>query len=93
MVKPKGFPFEKAFGGLLGAKASTHTVTHSRIGGAGQHRGAGAVYPTPLANLTEALARLIQEPSGCFEQTSSTSYPLTMAQQYFQRTPAWTRSW
>jgi uncharacterized protein YfaS (alpha-2-macroglobulin family) len=42
-----------------------------------------AVYPTPLANLTKALERLIQDPSGCFEQTSSTSYPLTMAQQYF----------
>ena len=34
-------------------------------------------------NMTQALARLIQDPSGCFEQTSSTSYPLTMAQQYF----------
>jgi alpha-2-macroglobulin-like protein len=29
------------------------------------------------------LERLIQEPSGCFEQTSSTCYPLVMAQQYF----------
>jgi uncharacterized protein YfaS (alpha-2-macroglobulin family) len=26
---------------------------------------------------------MIQDPNGCFEQTSSTSYPLTMAQQYF----------
>jgi hypothetical protein len=43
-----------------------------------------AVYPGPLANMTESLARLIQEPSGCFEQTSSTTYPMTMAQQYFQ---------
>jgi hypothetical protein len=42
-----------------------------------------AVYPTPLANMTEALARLIRDPNGCFEQTSSTTYPLTMAQQYF----------
>ena len=41
------------------------------------------VYPTPLANLTEALARLIREPYGCFEQTSSTTYPLVMSQQYF----------
>jgi uncharacterized protein YfaS (alpha-2-macroglobulin family) len=41
------------------------------------------IYPTPLANLTEALQRLIQEPGGCFEQTSSTCYPLVMAQQYF----------
>lgn len=42
-----------------------------------------AVYPTPLANMTEALARLVQEPGGCFEQTSSTAYPMVMAQQYF----------
>jgi uncharacterized protein YfaS (alpha-2-macroglobulin family) len=42
-----------------------------------------AVYPTPLANMTQALARLIQDPNGCFEQTSSTTYPLVMAQQYF----------
>ena len=42
-----------------------------------------AVYPTPLANMTEALERLVREPSGCFEQTSSTAYPLVMAQQYF----------
>jgi uncharacterized protein YfaS (alpha-2-macroglobulin family) len=37
-----------------------------------------------MANLTAALERLIQEPYGCFEQTSSTTYPLVMAQQYFQ---------
>ena len=28
-----------------------------------------AVYPTPLANMTEALQRMIQDPNGCFEQT------------------------
>jgi uncharacterized protein YfaS (alpha-2-macroglobulin family) len=33
--------------------------------------------------MTAALERLIQQPSGCFEQTSSTVYPLVMAQQYF----------
>jgi len=42
-----------------------------------------AVYPTPLANLTKALERLIRDPHGCFEQTSSSTYPLVMAQQYF----------
>ena len=41
------------------------------------------VYPTPLASMNEALAALICEPCGCFEQTSSTVYPLVMAQQYF----------
>jgi uncharacterized protein YfaS (alpha-2-macroglobulin family) len=37
-----------------------------------------------MGNMTEAMKRLIQEPCGCFEQTSSTIYPLTMAQKYFQ---------
>ncbi|MCA9267306.1 MAG: hypothetical protein KDA41_02495, partial [Planctomycetales bacterium] len=37
----------------------------------------------PLASMTEALERLIRDPNGCFEQTSSTTYPLVMAQQYF----------
>jgi uncharacterized protein YfaS (alpha-2-macroglobulin family) len=83
-VKPKGFPAETTFGGILEpGKAAEHTITippgvvpQSMISNT-------AVYPTPLANLTEALQRMIQDPNGCFEQTSSTSYPLTMAQQYF----------
>lgn len=41
------------------------------------------IYPGPVGKLTSALERLIHQPCGCFEQVSSTSYPLTMAQQYF----------
>ncbi len=84
VVKPKGFPYEKAFGGLLSAKApASHVVTIPSSAVPGSLVATANVFPTPLANMTEALARLIQEPYGCFEQTSSTSYPLTMAQQYF----------
>ena len=36
-----------------------------------------------MANLTDAVAALLREPCGCFEQTSSSNYPLAMAQQYF----------
>jgi alpha-2-macroglobulin-like protein len=39
------------------------------------------VYPTAVSSLTKALARLIQEPYGCFEQTASTMYPMAMALQ------------
>ncbi len=83
-VKPFGFPIEQAVGGMLAANS---TVTHEfaipedlvpdslscRV----------AVHPTPLARMTDALQRLIQEPNGCFEQTSSSTFPLVMAQQYF----------
>ncbi len=83
-VKPKGFPIEVSFGGVIEpGKPVVHTVDipkgvvpFSVVSNTG-------VYPTPLANMTEALERMIQDPYGCFEQTSSTSYPLTMAQQYF----------
>lgn len=33
--------------------------------------------------MEEALNALLRQPCGCFEQTSSTTYPLVMAQQYF----------
>jgi len=83
-VQPRGFPIEVAFGGMTGPDTRVshevlipdnlvpNSVTSNLV-----------IYPTPLANLTEALQRLIQEPGGCFEQTSSTCYPLVMAQQYF----------
>lgn len=84
MVRPLGFPIEDGAGGLLrpGDTASHEfTIPEDLV-----PRSLAArivVYPTPLASLNEALERLIQEPCGCFEQTSSTTYPLVMAQQYF----------
>ena len=83
-VKPKGFPIEVPFGGVLEpGKPVVHTITIPKELVQASLASNTAVYPTPLANLTEALQRMIQDPYGCFEQTSSTSYPLTMAQQYF----------
>lgn len=83
-VKPNGFPAQVAFGGLVGPRLpAEHTLTLPADMVRGSLRARIAVYPTPLANMTESLERLIQEPSGCFEQTSSTTYPMTMAQQYF----------
>ncbi|NMO15900.1 MG2 domain-containing protein [Pyxidicoccus fallax] len=84
-VQPRGFPARVSFGGLLSAgKPVAHQVVLPDSVVPGSIRASIAVYPAPLANMTESLSRLIQEPSGCFEQTSSTTYPMTMAQQYFQ---------
>lgn len=83
-VRPAGFPVEVAFGGLIGPDGGvSHTVEIPPRVALRSVSATATVFPTPLANLTEALQRLLQEPNGCFEQTSSTSYPLTMAQQYF----------
>jgi hypothetical protein len=87
-IVPSGFPIEKAFGGILEPGKSLtfkisiekNVVPHSVTSNV-------QVFPSPLASLTGALERMIQDPNGCFEQTSSTSYPLTMAQQYFLSHP------
>ncbi|NTX60600.1 A-macroglobulin complement component [Myxococcus sp. CA051A] len=84
-IKPRGFPGSVSFGGLMSSKKpATHTITLPDSVLPGSVRATIALYPGPVSNLTESLARLIREPSGCFEQTSSTTYPMTMAQQYFQ---------
>jgi uncharacterized protein YfaS (alpha-2-macroglobulin family) len=84
VVKPLGFPTEIAKGGLLNAGSRVvHLIRVPDSLVSGSAKTVAALYPTPLANLTEALQRLLQEPYGCFEQTSSTTYPLVMADQYF----------
>lgn len=83
-VRPGGFPVEVAAGGLLDPGASArHEIEIPPDMVAGSFASKIDVYPTPLAAMTEALQALIHEPCGCFEQTSSTVYPLVMAQQYF----------
>lgn len=83
-VRPLGFPMSLGYGGLLAASGTaTHEFTIPKTLVPGSLAARVVVYPTPLASMNEALAALIREPSGCFEQTSSTIYPLVMAQQYF----------
>ncbi|MCZ6794781.1 MAG: A-macroglobulin complement component, partial [Planctomycetota bacterium] len=83
-VVPLGFPAEVARGGVLPAGGAFSTIVEIPADVVpGSLRSEIKVYPSPLANLSQALERLIREPHGCFEQTSSTTYPLVMAQQYF----------
>ena len=83
-VRPGGFPVEIAAGGLLEqGGVARHSIVIPPDMVAGSFESKIDVYPSPLACMTEALQALIREPCGCFEQTSSTVYPLVMAQQYF----------
>jgi hypothetical protein len=83
-VQPLGFPHESSTGGVLASNGSTtfdFTIPADFV--RGSLSSSVSVYPTPLATMTDALQSLIRQPYGCFEQTSSTSYPMVMAQQYF----------
>ena len=83
-VRSNGFPMKINTGSLLNPTENfawefslpAQTVPKSL-------KASVTVYPSPLANLAKSLEALIQEPYGCFEQTSSTTYPLVMAAQYF----------
>ena len=42
------------------------------------------LYASPVATMTSGLEGMLREPSGCFEQTSSTNYPNVMIMQYLR---------
>lgn len=83
-VAPRGFPQLESLGGMLepGSSGDLELIIPADIR-PGSLQTQAEVFATPLGQLTASLERLIREPSGCFEQTSSTTYPLVMAQQYF----------
>ncbi len=83
-IRPKGFPTQIAFGGLINATtpAKKQIVVPASVV-PNSMTAFATVYPSPMANLTDAVAALLREPCGCFEQTSSSNYPVAMAQTYF----------
>jgi uncharacterized protein YfaS (alpha-2-macroglobulin family) len=44
------------------------------------------LYPSPISEIVEGMDSILQMPSGCFEQTSSTTYPNVLALDYMKRT-------
>lgn len=44
------------------------------------------IYPSSFSQLVEGLDGIFQRPSGCFEQTSSTTYPNILALDYLRKT-------
>lgn len=44
------------------------------------------LYPGPLSQIVEGMDAIVRMPSGCFEQTSSATYPNVLALDYMKRT-------
>jgi len=80
-----GIPLQATFGSKIGPStpvSHSFTLPDSYVDKSVTVR--AKVYPTPFSNMSESLASLIREPYGCFEQTSSTTFPLVMALRYFK---------
>jgi uncharacterized protein YfaS (alpha-2-macroglobulin family) len=67
-----------------------NTVQHQLAFPAGSIPDAGKIfvrlYPGPLSQIVEGMDSLLQMPGGCFEQTSSSTYPNVLALDYMKRT-------
>jgi alpha-2-macroglobulin-like protein len=84
-VVPDGRRVEEVVNGNLGRPADvTLTVPPGAIDGS--VRALVTIYPSGFSQLVEGLDNIFRLPSGCFEQTSSTTYPNVLALDYLKRT-------
>lgn len=84
-VVPNGFPMDGSIGGMLESSARFKVQMPGMI-----VPGTGVaqvmVYPNTLTELVSGLDGLLREPSGCFEQSSTTNYPNVLISQYLRET-------
>ncbi|MFT5128866.1 MAG: hypothetical protein ACI8W8_002485, partial [Rhodothermales bacterium] len=84
-VEPVGFPREFAASQTLEKNASEKITLPKEIV-PGSLVAKATFYPAPLASMLDGLDSMLREPSGCFEQTSSSTYPNIMILSYLRRT-------
>ena len=83
-ISPAGYPARRSLAGVLDQRTKIKLPVPKEI-----VDGSLAVtlraYPSPLADVMSGVESILREPHGCFEQTSATNYPNTMALLYMQR--------
>jgi hypothetical protein len=85
-VVPDGFPGVGSVSDTLEKGRATGTVTVPKDVVAGTLKVRLEMYPTTMADLVKGLDGLLREPSGCFEQTSTTNYPNALILDYMNTT-------
>ena len=92
---PKGFARQISSGGSIGSQiydsqtpsSADIKVTIPSTIEAGSAQFTAKIFSSNFACLLEAIEALIQDPNGCFEQTSATTYPMVMALQFLKAQP------
>jgi len=84
-VIPNGKRFDQAISDRL-AENAEQTITIPREAIAGTAKILVKVYPGVLSQVVEGLDALLRMPFGCFEQTSSTTYPNVLVLDYLKST-------
>lgn len=84
-IAPRGFPHVRSFGGTVAAGAPGRLVVPMpQRANPGSGRLTLKLYPSPLATMRDGLQGMLREPTGCFEQASSSNYPNTMVLSYLE---------
>lgn len=84
-VAPDGEKVEESISDRLSATVD-HTMTIPENSVAGAQKILVRVYPGVFSQIVDGLDSMLQMPSGCFEQTSSTTYPNILIVQYMTET-------
>jgi uncharacterized protein YfaS (alpha-2-macroglobulin family) len=84
-VVPNGREQNAVFNGQLESVVS-HNVEFPAISISGASKIFVRLYPGPLSQIMEGMDAILRMPGGCFEQTSSSTYPNVLALDYMKRT-------
>jgi len=84
-VVPNGREQSTVFNGHLDA-AVEHAVNFPATAIPGAEAIIVRLYPGPLSQVIEGMDSILRMPGGCFEQTSSSTYPNVLALDYMKRT-------
>jgi uncharacterized protein YfaS (alpha-2-macroglobulin family) len=84
-VVPNGREQNVVFNGRL-ETAAAHDVSFPPTAIADAGKIFVRLYPGPLSQVVEGMDAILRMPFGCFEQTSSATYPNVLALDYMQRT-------
>ncbi|GAA5504831.1 MG2 domain-containing protein [Novipirellula caenicola] len=83
-IAPAGYPVDVSIAGRLSDQASVPLLIPADFVD-GSLAVAVRAYPSPVADAMAGIDSILREPHGCFEQTSATNYPNTMALLYMQK--------
>ena len=82
-VSPRGFPVHQVFGGNQPSQTFDFEINAPVEGSL---EAAFTVHPSVLSELTSGLEKMLRQPGGCFEQTSSSNYPNVLVLNFLQKT-------
>ncbi|MGZ4066089.1 MAG: hypothetical protein ACXVPE_05200, partial [Bacteroidia bacterium] len=82
-IAPKGFPVQASFSAQEVDKEYSFEIGHMVNGSL---KASFTAYPNVVSDLMKGVEGILQEPYGCFEQTSCTAYPNAMVLDYLRST-------